>query len=124
MVPQLAVEKVGNFNQVKEEESSIVSDMLDKCFRGFDAMILVNGQTGSWKTLTVGTIFDGSLHEHAGINVVGIREDRSDILMVGLIARIVFSAKETIEYLVSGSSGIAIASRAMNQKSSRSLTYT
>uniref|UniRef100_A0A1B0C5I3 Kinesin motor domain-containing protein n=1 Tax=Glossina palpalis gambiensis TaxID=67801 RepID=A0A1B0C5I3_9MUSC len=183
---QVAVEKVDNFNQVlvnktdsftfnfvfdwrnSQEElyNSSVSDMLDKCFRGFNATILAYGQTGSGKTHTMGTIFDGCLNEHAGVipravydifertrkmkadfdfvvkcsfvelyqeqlfdllsnksredSVVDIREDRSGIVMVGLTEKIVFSAKETTDCLISGSSGRAVASTAMNQQSSRS----
>lgn len=183
---QVAVEKMDNFNQVlvnktdcftfnfvfdwrnSQEElyNSSVSDMLDKCFRGFNATILAYGQTGSGKTHTMGTIFDGCLNEHAGVipravydifertrkmkddfdfvvkcsfvelyqeqlfdllsnksredSVVDIREDRSGIVMVGLTEKIVFSAKETTDCLISGSSGRAVASTAMNQQSSRS----
>uniref|UniRef100_A0A1A9ZHG6 Kinesin motor domain-containing protein n=1 Tax=Glossina pallidipes TaxID=7398 RepID=A0A1A9ZHG6_GLOPL len=183
---QVAVEKVDNFNQVlvnktesftfnfvfdwrnSQEElyNSSVSDMLDKCFRGFNATILAYGQTGSGKTHTMGTIFDGCLNEHTGVipravydifertrkmkddfdfvvkcsfvelyqeqlfdllsnksredSVVEIREDRSGIVMVGLTEKIVFSAKETTDCLISGSSGRAVASTAMNQQSSRS----
>uniref|UniRef100_A0A1A9W714 Kinesin motor domain-containing protein n=1 Tax=Glossina brevipalpis TaxID=37001 RepID=A0A1A9W714_9MUSC len=183
---QLAVEKVDNFNQVivnktdsftfnfvfdwrntqEEVYNSTVSDMLDKCLRGFNATILAYGQTGSGKTHTMGTTFDGCLDEHTGViprvvhdifertckmkddfdfvvkcsfvelykeqlfdllsnksredSVVDIREDRSGIVMVGLTEKTVLSAKETIECLLSGSSGRAVASTAMNQQSSRS----
>lgn len=52
--------------------------------------------------------------------VIDMREDKSGIVMVGLTEKEVFSAKETTDCLVRGSTGRAVASTAMNQQSSRS----
>lgn len=53
-------------------------------------------------------------------SVIDMREDRNGIVMVGLTEKMVFSAKETTDCLVKGSTGRAVASTAMNQQSSRS----
>ncbi|KAM7349272.1 kinesin-like protein 3A isoform 2-T2 [Cochliomyia hominivorax] len=53
-------------------------------------------------------------------SIIDMREDRSGIIMVGLTEKMVFSAKETTDCLVKGSTGRAVASTAMNQQSSRS----
>ncbi|XP_023291735.2 chromosome-associated kinesin KIF4A isoform X1 [Lucilia cuprina] len=53
-------------------------------------------------------------------SVIDMREDRNGILMVGLTEKEVFTAKETTDCLVKGSTGRAVASTAMNQQSSRS----
>ncbi|XP_069966782.1 chromosome-associated kinesin KIF4-like [Bactrocera oleae] len=45
----------------------IVKALLDKFFPGFNATILAYDQTGSGKTHTMGTAFDGELDENAGV---------------------------------------------------------